>query len=88
MGDDRAGYLVEIADTVDIFTNPKNQLTEDYVSGPVRLSTDTDDDRRGDDSRDRHGCPDRADHPLGGHDEPPPDAVARDTRERSIARRP
>jgi phosphate transport system ATP-binding protein len=33
MGDDRAGYLVEMADTIDIFTNPKNQLTEDYVSG-------------------------------------------------------
>jgi phosphate transport system ATP-binding protein len=33
MGDDRAGYLVEQGRTVDIFTNPKNQLTEDYVSG-------------------------------------------------------
>jgi phosphate transport system ATP-binding protein len=33
MGDDRAGYLVEMADTVEIFTNPKQQLTEDYVSG-------------------------------------------------------
>jgi phosphate transport system ATP-binding protein len=33
MGDDHAGYLVEIADTIDIFTNPRNQLTEDYVSG-------------------------------------------------------
>ena len=33
MGDDRAGYLVEMADTVEIFTNPKHQLTEDYVSG-------------------------------------------------------
>jgi phosphate transport system ATP-binding protein len=33
MGDDRAGYLVEIGNTTDIFTNPKNQLTEDYVSG-------------------------------------------------------
>jgi phosphate transport system ATP-binding protein len=33
VGDDRAGYLVEIDDTVDIFTNPKNMLTEDYVSG-------------------------------------------------------
>jgi len=33
VGDDRAGYLVEMADTVDIFTNPKNMLTEDYVSG-------------------------------------------------------
>ena len=33
MGDDRAGYVVEQGRTVDIFTNPKNQLTEDYVSG-------------------------------------------------------
>ena len=33
MGDDRAGYLVEMADTTTIFTNPNNQLTEDYVSG-------------------------------------------------------
>ena len=33
MGEDRAGYLVEMADTVEIFTNPKQQLTEDYVSG-------------------------------------------------------
>jgi len=33
MGEDRAGYVVEQGRTVDIFTNPKNQLTEDYVSG-------------------------------------------------------
>ena len=33
MGDDRAGYLVEKGPTADIFTNPRNQLTEDYVSG-------------------------------------------------------
>jgi phosphate transport system ATP-binding protein len=33
MGTDRAGYLVEMDDTVQIFTNPKDQLTEDYVSG-------------------------------------------------------
>jgi len=33
MGDDRAGYIVEKGPTQDIFTNPKNQLTEDYVSG-------------------------------------------------------
>jgi phosphate transport system ATP-binding protein len=33
MGDDRAGYLVEMANTVEIFTNPRQQLTEDYVSG-------------------------------------------------------
>ena len=30
---DRAGYVVEQGETVQIFTNPKNQLTEDYVSG-------------------------------------------------------
>ncbi len=33
MGDDRAGYLVEKGPTAEIFTNPRNQLTEDYVSG-------------------------------------------------------
>jgi phosphate transport system ATP-binding protein len=33
MGEDRAGYVVEDGRTIDIFTNPKNQLTEDYVSG-------------------------------------------------------
>jgi phosphate transport system ATP-binding protein len=33
MGEDRAGYVVEQAETMEIFTNPKNQLTEDYVSG-------------------------------------------------------
>jgi phosphate transport system ATP-binding protein len=33
MGDDRAGYVVERGDTLEIFTNPKDQLTEDYVSG-------------------------------------------------------
>jgi phosphate transport system ATP-binding protein len=33
MGDDRAGYVVEVDDTVTIFTNPKEQLTEDYISG-------------------------------------------------------
>ena len=33
MGEDRAGYIVERDRTIDIFTNPKNQLTEDYVSG-------------------------------------------------------
>jgi phosphate transport system ATP-binding protein len=31
--DDRAGYLVEIDDTSRIFTNPRQRLTEDYVSG-------------------------------------------------------
>jgi phosphate transport system ATP-binding protein len=33
MGDDRAGYLVEVGPTLQIFTNPREQLTEDYVSG-------------------------------------------------------
>ncbi|HEX4898220.1 MAG TPA: phosphate ABC transporter ATP-binding protein PstB [Candidatus Limnocylindrales bacterium] len=33
MGDDRAGYVVERGETIQIFTNPKNRLTEDYVSG-------------------------------------------------------
>jgi phosphate transport system ATP-binding protein len=33
MADDRAGYVVEQDDTLRIFTNPKDQLTEDYVSG-------------------------------------------------------
>ena len=33
MAEDRAGYVVEQGDTIEIFTNPKNQLTEDYVSG-------------------------------------------------------
>jgi phosphate transport system ATP-binding protein len=33
MGDDRAGFVVEQGETVGIFTNPRNQLTEDYVSG-------------------------------------------------------
>ncbi len=33
MGEDRAGYIVETGDTAQIFTNPTNQLTEDYVSG-------------------------------------------------------
>jgi phosphate transport system ATP-binding protein len=33
MAEDRAGYVVEQGKTMEIFTNPKNQLTEDYVSG-------------------------------------------------------
>jgi phosphate transport system ATP-binding protein len=33
MGEDRAGYVVEMGPTTEIFTNPRNQLTEDYVSG-------------------------------------------------------
>ena len=33
LGDDRAGYLVEMDETTRIFTNPRERLTEDYVSG-------------------------------------------------------
>jgi len=33
MGEERAGYLVEADDTVKIFTNPAERLTEDYISG-------------------------------------------------------
>jgi phosphate transport system ATP-binding protein len=33
MGDDRAGYLVEQGPTPQIFTNPRERLTEEYVSG-------------------------------------------------------
>ena len=33
MAEDRAGYVVEQGRTLELFTNPKNRLTEDYVSG-------------------------------------------------------
>jgi len=33
MGEDRAGYLVELGSTNQIFTSPRQQLTEDYISG-------------------------------------------------------
>jgi phosphate transport system ATP-binding protein len=33
MDDDRAGYVVEQDETITIFTNPSNRMTEDYVSG-------------------------------------------------------
>ncbi len=33
MGEDRAGYLVEMGPTNQIFTRPREQLTEDYISG-------------------------------------------------------
>ena len=33
MGEDRAGYVVETGPTIEIFTNPRDRLTEDYVSG-------------------------------------------------------
>jgi phosphate transport system ATP-binding protein len=33
MGEDRAGYLVEMGPTDEIFTRPQHQLTEDYITG-------------------------------------------------------
>jgi len=33
MGEDRAGYLVEYGVTNEIFTNPRDKLTEDYITG-------------------------------------------------------
>ena len=33
MGEDRAGYLVEMAATQELFTRPTNRLTEDYITG-------------------------------------------------------
>ena len=33
MGTDRAGYLVEMAPTQELFTSPANRLTEDYITG-------------------------------------------------------
>ena len=33
MGDDRAGTLIEYGRTDQIFTNPKDKRTEDYISG-------------------------------------------------------
>jgi phosphate transport system ATP-binding protein len=33
MGEDRAGYLVEMASTQELFTRPVNRLTEDYITG-------------------------------------------------------
>ena len=33
MDDDRAGYLVEMAPTQQLFTSPVNRLTEDYITG-------------------------------------------------------
>lgn len=33
MGDDRAGYLVEMAPTATLFTRPDSKLTEDYITG-------------------------------------------------------
>jgi phosphate transport system ATP-binding protein len=33
MDSDRAGYLVEYNETEDLFTNPKHELTEQYITG-------------------------------------------------------
>jgi phosphate transport system ATP-binding protein len=33
MGDDRAGYLVEVAPTEQLFTRPQDALTEQYITG-------------------------------------------------------
>ena len=33
MADDRAGYLVEYGPTTQLFTNPQDKLTEDYITG-------------------------------------------------------
>lgn len=33
MDQDRAGYLVEFAETNELFTNPGNELTEQYITG-------------------------------------------------------
>ncbi len=33
LGEERAGKLIEVGPTTEIFTNPREQLTEDYVSG-------------------------------------------------------
>jgi phosphate transport system ATP-binding protein len=33
MDEDRAGYLVEYGQTADIFTKPRQQMTEDYITG-------------------------------------------------------
>jgi phosphate transport system ATP-binding protein len=33
MDEDRAGYLVEYGRTADIFTKPRQRMTEDYITG-------------------------------------------------------
>ncbi len=33
MDEDRAGYLVEYGETADLFTRPKHELTEQYITG-------------------------------------------------------
>jgi phosphate transport system ATP-binding protein len=33
MNEDRAGYLMEYGETTQIFTNPREKTTEDYITG-------------------------------------------------------
>ena len=33
MDSDRAGYLVEFSQTDELFTSPKNEMTEQYITG-------------------------------------------------------
>jgi phosphate transport system ATP-binding protein len=33
MGENRAGYLVEYGPTKQLFTTPRDQRTEDYITG-------------------------------------------------------
>jgi len=33
MAEDRAGELIEFADTREVFTNPRQKRTEDYITG-------------------------------------------------------
>jgi phosphate transport system ATP-binding protein len=33
MNEDRAGFLMEFGNTEQIFTNPKEKITEDYITG-------------------------------------------------------
>ncbi len=35
VGDDRSGYMVEYGPTHEVFTNPKDPKTEDYITGRV-----------------------------------------------------
>jgi phosphate transport system ATP-binding protein len=33
MSEDRAGEMIEFGETREIFTNPKDRRTEDYITG-------------------------------------------------------
>ena len=35
MGENREGYLTEFGRTKDVFTKPKDNRTEDYISGRI-----------------------------------------------------